>query len=84
MPRDDLRDNKSTRSEAGAERERYSLVLPAALHGRIEQLAATRGTTLLGVILPALRLGLMALEANEEAKVIFREDGEEREVVIIW
>lgn len=65
--------------------KRYNLALPPELYDTIEAISNEQHTTVLEVIKRFLRLGLVAhaIAKNPDAKLIIREHGQDREIVLL-
>ncbi len=64
--------------------KRYNLVLPDKLYDALHVEATKHDTTVVELIRRFIKVGLLILRANETGGRFFiREDGQEREVVLI-
>ena len=68
-----------------ADLKRYNLVLTDDLFTELERVARKRHTSVVEVLRRYIKLGLMVEEIDEkpDAALVIREDGREREIVMI-
>jgi len=76
MPRKSLKTGKT---------KRYNLTLPEGLFNEIQELADSKGTTVLAMLRKFIRLGLIVSELEDEpnSRLIIRTDDTEKEVILI-
>lgn len=65
--------------------KRYTAAFPVALFREVEALADERGVSVLELLRQFIRLGLFVakVEATPGAMVVVREDGQERQLVLL-
>jgi len=65
--------------------KRYNLVLPTELFDELQQVADKRHTTVVEVLRKFIKLGLMAVQIDENpsAALLIREGKTERQIVIL-
>jgi hypothetical protein len=65
--------------------KRYNLVLPAELFDELQQVADKRHTTVVELLRKFVKLGLMAVQIDENpsAALLIREGKTERQIVIL-
>lgn len=65
--------------------KRYNLVLPQALYQQLQEVADERHTTVLELIKRFIRLGLLAVQAENDPNLDFivRENGVEKQLLVL-
>jgi len=65
--------------------KRYNLVLPEDLYNEVRRQADEHGTTVVELIRKFIKLGLLAMDVQEdpESALIIREGDTEREVILL-
>jgi hypothetical protein len=65
--------------------KRYNLVLPQALYQQLQEVADERHTTVLELIKRFIRLGLLAVQAEDDPNLDFivRENGVEKRLLVL-
>lgn len=65
--------------------KRYNLVVPEDLFNELQQLAEARGTTVADLLRRFIKLGLIALQVDQDpnSALIIREGGTEREILLL-
>lgn len=65
--------------------KRYSLVLPQELYDEVEAIADRQHSSVVEIIRRFIRLGLIANEISkrDNSKLIIREDGVDREILLV-
>ena len=68
-----------------SKKKRYHLVLPQELYDEVESLAERHGTTVVEILRRFVKLGLVAtrIENDPNSKLIVREGGEDRELMLL-
>ena len=71
-------------SQSKAETHCYNLVLPTALYGTVRDLAESESSSVLETLRRLIRYGLLVFEVlkNNDAQLIIRENGNERQIVL--
>jgi hypothetical protein len=65
--------------------KRYNLGLPEDLYEELRRVADERQTTVLALLRSFIKLGLLAIELENtpDATLLIREDGKEREIMLL-
>jgi hypothetical protein len=65
--------------------KRYNLVLPEDLYNEVRRQADEHGTTVVELIRKFIKLGLLAMDVQEDPKsaLIIREGDTEREIILL-
>ncbi|MBZ0302929.1 MAG: hypothetical protein K8J31_24500 [Anaerolineae bacterium] len=69
----------------GSNLKRYNLGLPKDVYEELRRVADQRQTTVLAILRSFIKLGLLAIEIENtpDATLLIREDGKEREIMLL-
>jgi hypothetical protein len=77
--------NQESNTDQKTKTKRYNLILPVSLFNQVQSLADKEGTSVLELLKRFIRIGLVItkLTQSSDAALLIRQDGKERELVLL-